>query len=282
MGAEGPTFSWFVASLPEQKINLASFGSIAFPISLVVEGPIIMLLAASTALCKDIKSYYKLRKFTIILACALTVIHVLIAFTPLYDWLVNSILAVPKNLHEPGRLGLQILTPWTAAIAYRRFLQGVLIRFERAHFIVIGTVIRLAVLIGCLKLFSTFTEFSGIAIGTIAISAGVIAEAIFTHVVSRNTVKNAIPRTEETTENLDLKSFLVFYIPLAVTPLMTLVIQPAGSAAMSRMPEVINSLAAWQVVHAIIFLTRSIGFAFNEVVVAQSDKENAKNILNKF
>ena len=44
MGAEGPLFTWTVAGMAEQKIHLAAFGSIAFPIALVVEGPIIMLL----------------------------------------------------------------------------------------------------------------------------------------------------------------------------------------------------------------------------------------------
>lgn len=282
MGAEGPTFSWFVASLPDQKINLAAFGSIAFPISMVVEGPIIMLLAASTALCKDIRAYRKLQQFTLLLAGILTAIHILIAFTPLYDWIIDSILAVPENLREPGRIGLKILTPWTAAIAYRRFLQGILIRFEKAHFIVFGTVVRLITLIISLKLLATFTNFSGIVIGTIAIAVGVLSEAIFTHIASRSTIKNRIPQKTKEALNLNIKSFLVFYTPLALTPLMTLVIQPAGSAAMSRMPDIINSLAAWQVVHAIIFLTRSIGFAFNEVVVAQSDKEGAINVLNKF
>ena len=98
MGAEGPTFSWFVASLPEQKINLAAFGSIAFPISMVVEGPIIMLLAASTALCKDIRAYRKLQQFTLLLAGILTAIHILIAFTPLYDWIIDSVIKKVKEL----------------------------------------------------------------------------------------------------------------------------------------------------------------------------------------
>ena len=62
-----------------------------------------------------------------------------IAFTPLYDWIVTEIIKAPADIIEPGRLGLQIMTPWTWAIAHRRFHQGVLIRFGHAGSVGWGT-----------------------------------------------------------------------------------------------------------------------------------------------
>lgn len=282
MGAEGPTFSWFVASMPDQKANLAAFGSIAFPISLVIEGPIIMLLAASTALCKDMISFRKVRRFTLVAAAALTAVHVLVAFTPLYYWVAESMIGVPKNIVEPGRIGLQILTPWTAAIAYRRFLQGVLIRFDRSRMVMFGTTVRLIALFLTLHIAAAFSDLSGIAVGTIAISCGVVIEALFTRWAVNDILKNRMPYRCESDGVITRNSFLAFYLPLAVTPLLTLCIQPAGAAGMSRMPNVLNSLAAWQVVHALVFIARSTGFAFNEVVVAQAGRPGAQRILNKF
>ena len=40
--------------------------------------------------------------------------------------------------------------------------------------------------------------------------------------------------------------------------------QPIGSAALSRMPAAIESLAVWSVVSGFLFLLRSLGFAYNE------------------
>ena len=50
MGIESPMLAAFVARMTAPEITLATWGSLVYPISLVVEGPIIMLLTASTAL----------------------------------------------------------------------------------------------------------------------------------------------------------------------------------------------------------------------------------------
>ena len=281
MGAEGPLFTWFIASMAEQKINLAAFGSVAFPIALVVEGPIIMLLAASTALCRDWDSFRKVRRFMYAAAGALTLLHILIAFTPLYDVIAGGILGVPEDIMAPGRLGLQILTPWTASIAYRRFMQGVMIRFGKARLVMIGTGLRLLTLLAVLIIMRS-TGAAGIVVGTTAIAAGVVAEAIFARWAIGPILREQMPAIDPTQDRVNRKSFLRFYLPLAMTPLLTLFIGPAGAAAMSRMPDAELSLPAWQVVHAIVFLMRSTGFAFNEVVVAQWDQPGAKRALTKF
>jgi len=268
--------------MADQKINLAAFGSITFPVALVVEGPIIMLLAASTTLCRDWPSYCKVRRFMIAAASTLTALHVLIAFTPLFHVVAGDILGVPEEIREPGRLGLQLMLPWTASIAYRRFLQGVLIRFHASRMVMYGTLARLTSLLSALWIGSTYSNWSGIAVGSFAISCGVVTEALFARWAVGPILREKMPQLDPHAEVVHRKRFLAFYVPLALTPLITLFIQPAGAAAMSRMPEAALSLAAWQVVHAIIFLMRSTGFAFNEVVVAQLDQPGAKPVLRSF
>jgi hypothetical protein len=214
-------------------------------------------------------------------SAALTLLHILIAFTPLYDVIAGQILGVPEDILAPGRLGLQILTPWTAAIAYRRFLQGVMIRFGKARLVMLGTGLRLITLLVTLTIMRSLGA-SGIVVGTTAIAAGVIVEAIYARWAVGPILREQLPATDPTQEKVNRKSFLRFYLPLAMTPLLTLFIGPAGAAAMSRMPNAELSLPAWQVVHALVFLMRSTGFAFNEVVVAQWDQPGAKRALTKF
>src|SRR5512139_1627414 len=113
MGAELPALSAVVARLADPETNLAAYGGVIFPLALIIESPIIMLLAASTALSKDMASYLKIRRFMMISGALLTMLHVLIAFTPLYYVVVVNILGVPQEIVEPARLGLMIMLPWT-------------------------------------------------------------------------------------------------------------------------------------------------------------------------
>jgi hypothetical protein len=78
------------------------------------------------------------------------------------------------------------------------------------------------------------------------------------------------------------RSFFNFYIPLALNSLIFLIWQPIGSAALSRMPDALSSLAVWPVISGLTFLLRSPGIALNEVVVATLDKPGSSRSLLRF
>jgi hypothetical protein len=212
----------------------------------------------------------------------LTGIHVAIAFTPLYDLVARHLIGAPEEVLEPGRLGLQLFTPWTWSIAYRRFQQGVLIRFEHSRPVTIGTGVRLAANALVLTLGVLHGGFPGVAVAACGVSAGVMAEAAFIGWSVRPIVAERVRGTPPPAEPLTRLSFLRFYAPLALTPLMTLVIQPIGAASMSRMPVAMLSLAAWPGVHGLVFLTRSAPLAFNEVVVALLGQPGGAVALRRF
>ncbi len=282
MGVELPIVAAGIARLPNEDINLAALGSLVYPLSLVIEAPIIMLLAASTALCNDGSSYRKLLRFTHTAGVTLTAAHILLAFTPLYDWVAVEVMGVQTALIEPGRLGLQIMTPWTWSIAYRRFQQGVLIRHEKSKVVVRGSVVRLVANVSTLLAGLWYGELSGIAVASLAIAVSVVAEAIYVGLRVQPILQERVFSAPVHAPALNRRRFLRFYLPLACTPLMTLLIQPIGAAAMNRMPEPLYSLAAWPVVYGLVFITRSFGFAFNEVVVALLQEKGSALALRRF
>lgn len=282
MAVEMPLLAAVVGRLPDEAVHLAAYGGIAFPIALVVEAPIIMLLAASTALCKDWGRYLFVRGFMVRSVVALTLLHGAIAFTPLYDLVAGDLLGSAPRVQEAGRLGLQLLLPWSGAIAYRRFLQGILIRTERSRWVGRGTVVRLAANALVLGSLAAWTDLPGIAVGSSAISAGVLAEAAFVGWAVRPSLASLRAAAPALDPPLDLARFLRFYLPLALTPLVTLLLHPLGSAAMNRLPLPLESLAVWPAVHGLVFLTRSVGFAYNEVVVALAEAPGAAPVLHRF
>lgn len=281
MGAESPALSAVVARLEDPEINLASYGGIVLPIAMIIEAPILMLLSASTALSRDWQSYKKIWRFMMIVGGILTLLHIFIAFTPLYYLITEKIIGAPQEIIQPARMGMIVMTPWTWAIAYRRFHQGVLIRFGHSKAVGFGTAIRLLADLFVLILGYWIGSISGIVVATSAVTIGVLCEAIYVGLVVKpilNELK-AIPLSKEP---LSLQNFLEFYIPLAMTSLLFLLVQPIGSAAISRMPNALSSLAVWPVVTGLAFMVRSLGIAYNEVVIALLDSPKSYFNLRAF
>jgi hypothetical protein len=282
MGFELPAVSATLARLPDPEISLAAYGGVVFPLALLIEAPIIMLLAASTELCRDRIRYLQVRRFMVSAALTLTAIHLAIPLTPLFDLVVGRILDVPEEIREPARIGMIIMTPWTGCIAYRRFQQGVLIRFGRSRTVGIGTAIRLCANVVVLVVGAGWGIFSGIVVGTSAIAAGVISEALFVGLAVRSTIARDLPERDPRAKELNVRTFLRFYVPLAMTPVLALVALPIGSAAISRMPRALESLAVWPVINGLTFTLRSVGFAYNEVVVANLEGPRTVGPLVRF
>lgn len=282
MGLELPMVSAVIARLPDAKIHLAAYGGVVFPVALMIESPVVMLLSASTALSRDEASYRLVRRFMLGLGLAFTSLHALVAFTPLYDLLAAGVLGVPEPVREPARLGLRLMTPWTLSIAYRRFQQGVLIRFGHPHAVSIGTGVRLGANAVVLAAGSAAGGLPGIAVGTAAIATGVVAEAVYAGLAVRPVRHGALRRAPAVAPALTPGAFVRFYLPLMLTPMLAFLGAPLSSAAISRMPRALESLAVWPVVNGLVFTLRSVGFAFNEVVVALLDRPHALAPLRRF
>ena len=281
MSLESPSISAVVSRMENPAINLAAYGGLVFPLSLIIEAPVIMLLAASTALVVDHESYRKIYRFMNLLGFGLTLLHGLVAFTPLYDLIVHNIFHSPPEIIEPARFGLRFMLPWTWSIAYRRFQQGVMIRFNDSRGVSECTMVRLITLGLMLGIGFWMNVLPGIAVGAMAQGSAVLAEAIYAHFRVRRIVKFEIEPLG-TTQPFVWKTFYKFYIPLVLTSFLTLIWAPIGSAALSRMPLPVESLAAWQVISGLIFMLRSPGTAFNEVVVAKLGLPDGSRQLLRF
>jgi hypothetical protein len=282
MGLELPMVSAAVARLDDPKIHLAAYGGVVFPVALLIESPVIMLLSASTALARDHGAWRVVRRFMWLLGGGFTLLHALVAFTPLYDLVVVPLMAVPEEVREPGRWGLRIMLPWTLSIAYRRCQQGVLIRHGHSRAVGVGTAVRLlanAVVLGAGLVVRTVP---GIVVGAAAVAAGVVAEAVYAGIRVRPVLRDQLPAVDPAAPPLIPSAFLRFYLPLLVMPFFVFLAMPLTSAAISRMPSPLESLAAWPAMSGLVFALRSTGFALNEVVVAMLGRPGAARALRSF
>jgi hypothetical protein len=283
MTMEGPIVSAVINRLPEEVIMLAAMG-IVTSLSVTIESPIINLLATSTALTRDRPAYLLLRKFTIHWMVFLTAVTILLAFTPLFDLVIIQLMNVPPEVAFWVRPGLRIMSFWSAAIAWRRFLQGIMIRFDQTRKVAWGTAVRLIASGGTAFLLATQTEWVGVIIGASSLMAGVIAEAAYATIAVRPILGHQLGSDgpDPTTEPLSYKALFWFHLPLATTSLLTLLAQPLVAFSLARSPNPTLSLAAWPVVFQFMLIARAAAFALPEVIIARTDGEATFRPLRRF
>lgn len=269
MMLEGPSVQWAIGRLPQIPTNLAAWG-LTMQLSLLIESPVIMLLATATALVKNTDTFLALRTFMLRIALGCTIVTAAIAFTPLLDFICLSLLGQPTPIVEASRLPLQLMLLWSAAIAWRRFHQGVLVRQGRTALVTYGTAIRLASVVLPALALVAWGKLSGAATAAIAIMVGVLAEALSASSFARPVIRSLPTHTDD--DPLSQKAIAAFHTPLAMTTLLTLAAQPLTSAAIARLPFATQTLAAAPVMFSALLLLRGWGFAVQEITVAQLKK----------
>jgi hypothetical protein len=269
MAAEGPFLAAIIARMGDAAFNLAAYG-VAFAIAILVEAPVIMLMSAATALVEDSRSYRRLRNFANALNVGCTAVLLLLLVPSVYTVAVERLLGLPEEVTALLYGALWLLLPWPAAIGYRRFLHGVLIRSGRTRLVAYGTVLRLFAMAATALGLYLHGGLPGAWVGAAALSAGVCVEAVAARFMAGRSVRELLagpPRVE-----LGYGEISHFYFPLVLTSVIGLTVHPLLTFFMGRAPFPVESLAVFPVVHGLSFLFRAPGFAFQEVVIALSGR----------
>ncbi|MDE0198482.1 MAG: hypothetical protein OXK78_09825 [Caldilineaceae bacterium] len=278
---EQPILAAAVARSGDPKIQLAAWG-LAFSLAIALAAPSISMLAVSTSLSRDRMSYRRGRGYMLWLSLGLTFVHFILAFTPAFELVVLGLISAPLELAEPVRTGFRILLPLVPSLALRRYQYGVLIRCGKTRAVSLGTVTRLFIeVVLAIGLFQ-FTGLDGVVVASTAIATGVVYEAIYATIRVRPVVQNNLISITPGHAPLSWGRFLRFYLPLALTTLMQMLLQPLVSASLSRMPDSIGSLALWPVLFGVLLVINSAAIGFVEVVIVHLDQPGSIEALRRF
>ncbi len=271
MMLEGPAFQGAIGRLPDPPLNLAAWG-LTMSLSLLIESPVILLLATAIALVKDADSFRALRLFMVRLALGCTILTAAVAFTPLFDVVASGAMGQPAAIVTRARPAMQVMLLWTAAIAWRRFYQGVLIRNGQTRFVTWGTLLRLIAAVATATLLARAKTVPGAQVAAWAMMAAVLTEAIATTLFARPILRRDVLSLASPTGEPLLTQHAIwrFHAPLAATTLLTLLAQPLTSAALARLPNPHDTLAAWPVVYLVLLVLRGWGLALQEITVARA------------
>lgn len=267
MALEGPFLAAVIARLNAPKFNLAAYG-VAFSFALIIEAPIIMMMSASTALVKNRLSYIKMRHFTYLLNAIITGLMLIFLIPPVFDFIARDVIGLQEEVARLTHYSTLILLPWPAAIGFRRFYQGIMIRFNMTRRVAYGTIIRLLTMsLTALMLYRT--NLSGAYVGAFALSVGVVLEALMSRLMVGTIIKKLCGEKEKHPEDTLTYSYILnFYYPLALTSILGLAVQPLITFFMGHSKMALNSLAVLPVINSLIFIFRSVGLSYQEVSIA--------------
>ena len=270
MSLEGVLLAALIARLPDPRINLAAYG-LAFSIAILVEAPVMMLMSAATALVRDRDSYRRLRLFTHGLSALATLPLCLLLIPSVFRALIGGLLNLPPDVADLTYGALWFFVPWTAAIGYRRFVQGVMIRAGATRRVAAGSLCRLGAMAGTALVLFVFLEMPGAWLGPASLVVGVLVEAGAARWMGAAAIRGALATTDSSagvSARLTYRGIAAFYYPLVLMSVIGLTAHPMLTFLMGRAQAPLESLAVFPVIGSLSFIFRAIGFSYQEAAIA--------------
>jgi hypothetical protein len=282
MAIESPVSVGVLSRLPQPDLSTAAF-FVMMSLALWIESPVIDLLSTSTTLARNRADFFLLQKFVYYVLGFVTAVHAAFAFTPLFGLFVHKILGVPEDVVLAAQPGFQIMTLWSACIGWRRFLQGVLIRFGETKRVGFGTFVRVSTMSVSATLLYLFSNFRGIEIASICLMASVASESLYIHLAAAPIVRRNFELGHEYPEKpLTMKQLLAFHAPLTATTTVMMLGSPLVAWALAKSENSTVVLAGWQVSSTLAWLCRTIVFALPEVVITLYRDQQSAIKLRRF
>ncbi len=267
MSMEGTILASFIARLPFDTRNLAAYG-VAVALAMFIESPVIHLLSTSVALARDRASMIALRTFAYRINIIVTAGMVVVSIPWVYNIVTNDVLHLPPSVATLMYWGFVSMIPWPAAIGYRRFYQGLLIRNGRTRLVAYGTIVRLIAMLCSAITLMLIGTIPGVLVGTLSLTIGVMCEAAMTKYMVRDVLKMYERAVVMEGDGISTAEIVRFWLPLAATSAFGFAVTPMLAYFMSRAPDPLSSLAVLPVVDSFVFFFRSFGFSYQEVGVA--------------
>lgn len=267
--------------LPNPQETLASVGVVK-AVAVLLESPVIMLLHASTALSGQRASRKALFRFMLVIGAALTAMFVLLSWSPVYDWLLLRVFGVGPSIARTGRITFLLMILWPAAIAWRRFFQGLLIRRGGNRYVGWASMSRIGWVAFMLAL-GLYLRLDGALLAGLTLMGAVLVEAALVTLFAW--LRRAEPAAKGQEENRALPTTLAgvtrFYIPLASTMLLVWGGRAALVSFVARSSDGALALAAWPAAWGFVLSISNATRMVQQVVIASS-RETTQDRLYKF
>jgi progressive ankylosis protein len=283
MMIEMPVVTAGISRLPDAEVQLAAYG-VLFSLAYIFITMGVALTHTGNALGRSRQAFYLLRKFSLGVCLAITLLAGAVYFTPLYGLVVEGLLGAPAHVAVAAQPGLQLMLLVGLVVAWRRFYHGVLIRQGYTNLIGLITMVRVATLFAVVYAGVTVGTYTGMQVAGAALFASAGIEAVFVTIIAEVIFHRSTKIRWEKDKDFVISwgTALRFFLPLSLMLLLTAVMRPVIAAAMTRMPDPVLSLAAFPVAYGVFHLVYSPLWVLPQVVIALVKDEQSYRVVSRF
>ena len=160
------------------KASLAAW-PVAWGLAILIAGPAWSLQQLTTALASDEAAYRQVRRFSLSLSVLFAVVLGLVAFTPLYGWVMGGVYNLSPELQDLARPATQFMVLLPLLMGAQSVLRGSLIRGGCTGAVRAAMTANVAVLALTLLAGVTLLPLTGVTLAAVATLAGGLAELIW-------------------------------------------------------------------------------------------------------
>jgi progressive ankylosis protein len=236
----------FLARQNDYVTALAGF-SVAMVLHLFLASPSYQNHTVTIAMVRGRRSLRGTVRFVVLVACYVSVMLALVAFTPVGDFVLKRFLGVNNAIAAAARSALSLLVALPFITGFRGLFQGLVIKARRTTLVSVATAVR----IGALLIFVAVGArwFSGARLGAFALLACVATETALIGAFAWGCELAADDSAEKGTWEI-----LRFAFPLAYSSCLQQTIPLLINAVISRFPDGPQALAGFGVIRGLLFL----------------------------
>ena len=269
-----PVISAALARTREPELALAAY-SVAFSVTTVVASCLFGLRHMTAALGRDRDILSRMARFSLLVAGVATAILLVVSQPPAFSLLVERLLGIPAEIARlmPPALVVMAFNPLLSV--GRGFHQGILVRNGTSGPIGIGALGHLVGVSIVMVAGIAFTDIEGPLLAALALFVGQIAYMVLVWLPCRPIIRKRVPDHDPgfKPEHRTYKYVVYFYMPVAVSILLTTIAEPALQTGMARTPLAGASLAAYPICFSLLLLAEApLSNAMHVVIASVKDR----------
>ncbi len=250
--------------------------SVAMVVHLFIASPSYQNHTVTITMVRGHRSLRAVLIFVGLIACYVSLMLGLIAFTDLGDLVLLDLLGAPPKIATAAREALQLLVLLPFFTGIRGFFQGLVIQSRRTSLISIATGLRVAALLGFLALGKDWLY--GAQLGAFALVSCIIVETLL---MAFFAWRVHLPLTEQQDEKSTAQIFR-YALPLAYSSCLQQTIPLLINSILGRLPDAPLALAAFGVIRGFLFLLAGPMRNLQQVYLTLVDTFADYQVLRRF